>query len=116
VSALVAPATRRVQAVLCLAAFLAALNFYAPTPFYPEIAHDLHTTVPLLGQVVTLMALLSASLGLVVGPLTDRYGFRWPLVVGLIAIATGLIGTGLAMAFPVLLGLGALMGLGDALV
>ena len=50
VSALVAPATRRVQIVLCLGAFLAALNFYAPTPFYPEIAHDLHTTVPLLGK------------------------------------------------------------------
>ena len=62
------------------------------------------------------MALLSASLGLVVGPLTDRFGFRWPLVIGLLAIATGLIGTGLAMAFPVLLGLGVLMGLGDALV
>src|SRR5262249_30068762 len=58
----------------------------------------------------------SASLGLVVGPLTDRYGFRWPLVLGLLAIATGLIGTGLAMAFPVLLGLGVLMGIGDALV
>lgn len=116
VSALAAPATRRVHIVLCLAAFLAALNFYAPAPFYPEIARDLHTTVPLLGQVVTLMALLSASLGLIVGPLTDRYGFRWPLVIGLMAIAMGLIGTGLAMAFPVLLGLGVLMGLGDALV
>ena len=77
------------QGALCLAAFLASLNFFAPTPFYPQMAHDLRTTIPLLGQVVTLMALLSAGLGLVVGPLADRYGFRWPLVIGLLAIAIG---------------------------
>jgi predicted MFS family arabinose efflux permease len=64
-----APARRttspgRVQILLCLSAFLAALNFFAPTPFYPQMAHDLQTTVPLLGQVVTLMALISAGLGL----------------------------------------------------
>jgi DHA1 family inner membrane transport protein len=107
---------RGVQVVLCLAAFLAALNFFAPTPFYPQMARDLQTTVPLLGQVVTLMALLSAALGLAIGPLVDRYGFRWPLVIGLLAIATGLLGTGLAPAYPVVLVLGLLGGLGDALV
>src|SRR5262245_25027376 len=106
----------RLQAVLCLSTFLAALNFFAPTPFYPQMAHDLQTTVPLVGQVVTLMALLSAGLGLVVGPLADRYGFRWPLVVGLLAIAVGLLGTALAPAYPVLLAVGIVSGLGDALV
>ena len=106
----------RVQAALCLAAFFAALNFFAPTPFYPEIARDLQTTVPLLGQVVTVMALLSAALGVFIGPLADRYGYRWPLVIGLLALAAALIGTGLAPNYPVLLGLGLLGGLGDALV
>jgi DHA1 family inner membrane transport protein len=105
----------RVQILLCLSAFLAALNFFAPTPFYPQMAHDLQTTVPLLGQVVTLMSLISASLGLLAGPLADRYGYRWPLVIGLLAIAVGLLGTGLAPIYPVLLGLGVVMGLGDAL-
>jgi predicted MFS family arabinose efflux permease len=111
-----APAARRVQVVLCLAVFFAALNFFAPTPFYPQMAHDLHTTVPLLGQVMTLMALLSAGLGLAIGPLADRYGYRWLLVIGLLAIAGTLLGTGLAPIYPVLLGLGVLGGLGDALV
>ena len=105
-----------VQVALYLSAFFAALNFYAPTPFYPQIARDLRTTVPLVGQVVTLMALLSAGLGLVAGPLADRYGFRWPLVVGLLAIAVGLVGTALAPAYPVLLAVGIVSGLGDALV
>ena len=105
----------RIQVLLCLSAFLAALNFFAPTPFYPQMARDLQTTVPLLGQVVTLMALISAGLGLLAGPLADRYGYRWPLVIGLLAIAVGLLGTGLAPTYPVLLGLGVVMGLGDAL-
>jgi len=106
----------RVLAALCVAAFLAALNFFATTPFYPPMARDQHTTVPLLGQVVTLMLLLSAGLGLVVGPLADRYGYRWPLVIGVLAIAVNLLGTGLAPAYPVLLGLSVAGGLGDALV
>jgi len=108
-------APSRVQILLCLSAFLASLNFFAPTPFYPQMAHDLQTTVPLLGQVVTLMTLISAALGLLAGPLADRYGYRWPLVMGLLAIAAGLLGTGLTPTYPVLLGLGVVMGFGDAL-
>ena len=54
-----------VLAALCAASFLAALNFYAATPFYSRMARDLATTVPLLGQVATLMILISAGLGLV---------------------------------------------------
>ncbi len=98
--ALPAAAPSRVQLLLCLSAFLAALNFFAPTPFYPQMARDLQTTVPLLGQVVTLMALISAGLGLFIGPLADRYGYRWPLVMGLLAIAAGLLGTGLTEMQP----------------
>ena len=95
----------RVLAALCVAAFLASLNFFATTPFYAPMARDLHTTIPLLGQVVTLTVLLSAGLGLVVGPLADRYGYRWPLMIGVLAIAVNLLGMGLAAAYPVLLGL-----------
>jgi MFS transporter, DHA1 family, inner membrane transport protein len=110
------PSNRRLSAVLCLAIFLAALNVFAATPFYPQMVQDLQTTVPLLGQIVTLLALLSAGLGLVVGPLADRSGYRRPLVIGVLAIGLALLGTGLAPSYPVLLGLSLLMGLGDALV
>ena len=51
-------------AALCVAAFLAALNFFATSPFYPDMADDLDTTVPLLGQAATLLLLVSAVLGL----------------------------------------------------
>ncbi|HEU5434627.1 MAG TPA: MFS transporter, partial [Thermomicrobiales bacterium] len=101
---------------LSAAAFLAALNFFAPTPFFPLIARDLQTTVPLLGQMVTLMVLVSAALGLVVGPLADRYGYRWPLVIGILAIAANLLGIAFSPAYPVLLAWSLVGGLGDALV
>src|SRR4029079_11459502 len=87
---------RLTLAALSVSAFLAALNFFAPTPFFPAMARDLHATVPLLGQMVTLMVFISAGLGLVVGPLAARYGYRWPLVIGILAIAANLIGVGLA--------------------
>jgi MFS family permease len=88
-----------VLAALCVAAFLAALNFFATTPFYPAMAPDLHTTVPLLGQLVTLMVLSSAGLGLVVG-LGDHYGYRWPLVIGVLAIAAKPVGHGTRSKLP----------------
>lgn len=106
----------RMLAALCIAAFLAALNFFAPSPFYPEISRDLNTTVPLLGQIATVLGLLSAGLGLVVGPLADRFGYRWPLVIGILAIAVNLAGIGLAPSYPVVLALSVCGGLGDALV
>lgn len=107
---------RRVLLVLCLAMFLAVVNFLAISPFFPEVARDLGTTVPLLGQVATVLPLLSALLGLGVGPLADRYGHRRLLVGGMLAVAANLIGTALAPSYDVLLALAALGGLGDAIL
>jgi MFS family permease len=69
-------ADRRVLPALCLATFVGVLTFVAPAPFFPAMARDLGVGVPLLGQVVAAMLLLSALLGLVAGPLADRYGHR----------------------------------------
>jgi predicted MFS family arabinose efflux permease len=106
----------RVLLALCVASFLAALNYFATSPFYPEMARDLDTTVPHLGQVVTLMVLMSATAGLAIGPLADRYGYRWPLVLGLLAVGINLLGTSAAPNFSVLLGFGIVGGLADAIV
>src|SRR5260370_22557772 len=62
--------------MLSLAAFVNHLNLIAWNPFLPSIAEAHGVTVALLGQVPALMLLLSASLGLVIGPLADRYGYR----------------------------------------
>ena len=71
-------------AVLALvgASFLGALTSVALGPFLPVIGRDLRTPVPLLGQTATAALLSAAVLGLVVGPLADRYGHRRLLLIG----------------------------------
>ncbi len=106
----------RVIVALCVASFFAVINFIATSPFYPKMAIDLNSTVSRLGQVVTIMVFISAVLGLAVGPLSDRFGYRLPLVFGLLAIAVNLIGAGLTPSFLPLLALSIIGGLADALV
>ena len=102
-------ADRRVLPALCLGTFVAMLTFVAPAPFFPVMARDLDVGVPLLGQVVAAMLLVSAALGLVAGPLADRYGHRRLIVLGVASAAACLLAFGLAPTFPVLL-MGALAG------
>src|SRR5687768_13224601 len=71
-------------------------------PFFPEIADDLGTTVPLLGQVSAARLLLAALLGLVAGPLADSFGHRRVMAVGLVAAAVTLLGIGAAQTFGAL--------------
>ncbi len=73
------------------------------------IAEAHAVTIALLGQVPALMMLVSTFLGLVIGPLADRYGYRRTLLVCLLAVAAGSVATGLAPALPVLV-LAALLG------
>jgi predicted MFS family arabinose efflux permease len=116
-SATSAPAASRLAlATLCVAGFLAAMNFFATSPFYADMADDLDTSVPLLGQLVTLMLVISAVLGLFVGPLADRYGIRELLALGMGAIALNLLGTAAAPSYLALVPLAIVGALGDALV
>src|SRR5262245_16311754 len=96
-------ADRRVLRALCAASFLALLPSFVLPAFFPAIARDFGTTVPILGQTLTIMVLIGAAAGLVVGPLADRRGHRALLVGGCIATAAALLGTGLAPTFLVLL-------------
>jgi MFS transporter, DHA1 family, inner membrane transport protein len=95
---------------------MSMLTFFAPPPFFPAMAQDLSVAVPLLGQVVASMLLLSAVAGLVSGPLADVYGCRRFIVLGLVAAAVCLLIFGLAPAFAVLLVAALVGGLGNAAV
>ena len=97
------PSDRRVLVALCSGTFLASLLTIAPPPFFPVMARDLQVAVPLLGQVMTAMLLLSALLGLLFGPLSDRSGHRRLILVGLVAAVVTLLTFGLAPAFLVLM-------------
>jgi predicted MFS family arabinose efflux permease len=87
---------------LTLATFVNHLNVIAWNPFLPFIAADLGVAVALLGQVPALMMLLATSLGLVIGPLADHYGYRCTLSVCLLAVVASSLATGLAATLPVL--------------
>ena len=102
-------ADRRVLPALCLGMFVAMLTFVAPAPFFPVMARDLRVEVPLLGQVVAAMLFVSAAIGLIAGPVADRYGHRRVILLGLVAAAVCLLAFGLAPTFAVLLA-GALAG------
>jgi MFS family permease len=77
-------------------AFVSALVIIIPPAFFPEMARDLHVGVPLLGQIMTAMLLISVFLGLVAGPLSDQSGHRLVIVIGLAAAALCFFAFGLA--------------------
>jgi DHA1 family inner membrane transport protein len=87
---------------LGLGSFITMLTLGAPAPFLPDISRDLGVSVSLLGQITAAMLILSAPLGLVAGPLADRYGTRRLILVGLVAAAVCLFTFGLATVFPLL--------------
>lgn len=92
----------RVLPALGLGSFITLLSLSAPAPFLPDIASELGVAVPLLGQVTAAMLILSAPLGLVAGPLADRYGSRRLILLGLAAATVCLLIFGLATIFPLL--------------
>src|SRR5688572_6449587 len=88
---------------LGLGPFLGVLILAALPPLFPAIAADLEVGLPALGQVQVAILLLSAGIGLVVGPLADRHGQRRLLMIAALSGAASLIGAGLAPSFPALL-------------
>src|SRR5215216_3825534 len=94
---------RRTLTALCFATFVAALVFIIPPLFFPQMARDLQVSVPLLGQIMSAMLGLSVVLGLIIGPLADRSGYRLLILIGLVAAAVCLLVFGLAPVFLLLL-------------
>src|SRR5215470_14730549 len=94
---------------LALSTFVNHLNVVAWIPFLPFVAKAQSVSVSLLGQVPASMLLSSALLGLVIGPLADRYGYRRTLLVCLVAVAASSLTTGLSTTILALF-LAALLG------
>jgi len=82
--------------VLAIASMLGMLNIASLGPFIPEIGRDLSVSAPLLGQITAAVFLGSAGIALLAGPLSDQYGRRRLLLIGLAVIALSSFGTMLA--------------------
>ena len=98
-----AAADRRTLIALCFGTFVAALVFIIPPLFFPQMARDLQVSVPLLGQIMSAMLGFSVVLGLVIGPLSDRSGYRLLILIGLVAATICLLLFGLSPTFLLLL-------------
>ena len=106
----------RLVPVLALAAFVNMTGALALGPFLPVVADELGMSVAVVGQVPSLAMLLAAALGLVIGPLAERYGYRRTLVLSILAVALSALGTGLAPSFLTLLLAGLVGAVGRAAV
>jgi predicted MFS family arabinose efflux permease len=88
---------------IAAASFSTILSQSAFSPFLPLISESLNTSVALLGQAPGISMLVAGLLGLVVGPLADRYGQRRALLLGLLALAASAVGVALAQSYLVFL-------------
>lgn len=71
-------------------------------PFLPTIADELNTSVSVIGQAVTGALVVGATVGLISGPLADRYGRRRFVVVGALIMSISSAGTALATSYETL--------------
>lgn len=88
---------------LCLVILLGVTNNVALGAFLPVVAVDLRTTVPLLGQIVTVVSLLAVPLALLIGPLADQYGHRRMILIGVLLTVASAAASALAPDYPTLL-------------
>lgn len=91
-----------VVVTLGLTAFLGTLNNMSLNAFLPFIAADIGQTVPVLGQITTVVLALGAITALVVGPLADRYGMRQFLIVGSVTVVLTAAATSVVNSFGTL--------------
>jgi MFS transporter, DHA1 family, inner membrane transport protein len=89
-------------AAVCLAPFVTQLATFALSPFLPFVAADLDTSAAVLGQIPALALLTAAVLGLIIGPLADRFGHRPTLLFGVLASSIGAVATACAPSLLVL--------------
>ena len=86
---------------LTLTTFVTMTSAFGLGPFLPVIAQELDTPVSLVGQIPAGMLLLSALLGLGIGPLADYLGYRRVLVIGVLTVVASALATGFAGSYPV---------------
>src|SRR5262245_46227468 len=81
---------------LCTGAFVFPLAAFIVGPLLVDLSRAFDVSVVQAGQLVTLAAVPSALLALLIGPLSDLYGRRPILVVGNVVLGVSIIGSALA--------------------
>src|SRR5215471_16245234 len=105
-----------------LLVFLAAALFLVSTvalmlgPLLIELAQEFHTSVAMTGQLAAATAVTWALTAFLAGPVSDTYGRRLMLLLGLMLMTLGTLSAALAPNYGVLLACRFLTGVGAALI
>jgi EmrB/QacA subfamily drug resistance transporter len=102
--------------VLCLSLLVIGLDNTILNVALPTLVRELHATDSQLQWIVDSYVLVFAGLLLTAGSLSDRFGRRSALGIGLLVFGAGSIASAFASSASVLIGTRALMGIGGALI
>src|SRR5215217_535870 len=105
-----------ILAVLCVSLLVIGLDNTILNVALPTLVRDLHATDSQLQWIVDSYVLVFAGLLLTAGSLSDRYGRRSALGVGLLVFGAGSIASAFASSASVLIATRAVMGVGGALI
>jgi predicted MFS family arabinose efflux permease len=101
---------------LVAATFLSLVHYLSYSPLLPEIAQDLQLDIGQLGQMPAAIGIGAAVVGLLAGPLADRYGKQRTLLFGVLALILSAIGLAVAPGAAALPVIAVLAGIGRATV
>jgi predicted MFS family arabinose efflux permease len=82
--------------LLCAVIFLAHLSVLMLGPLLVGLAHEFQTSVAIVGQLVAATAITLGIIAPLAGPVSDTYGRRPMLLMGLLLMALGILGSVLA--------------------
>ena len=102
--------------LLCVAVFLVNLAVLMLGPLLVALAHAFQTSVAIVGQLAAATALTWGITAPLAGPVSDAYGRRPVLLIGLLLMALGMLGSILAWNYSALLTCRLLTGVGAATV
>src|SRR3954462_4356382 len=98
-----ASSTVRQIAVLAVLAATGTLATNILLPSLPQMAVSLNVTSAAVTSAITIFLAVFALGQLVVGPISDRFGRRWPVLIGFAVFFAGSVWCGLATDLPNLL-------------
>src|SRR5919108_2891451 len=102
--------------LLCAAALPTALSVVMLGPLLVALAHEFQTSVAVVGQLAAATAITWGLTAPLAGPVSDAYGRRRLLLIGLMLMALGMLGSVLAWNYSALLTFRLLTGMGAAAV